>query len=104
MRFLIILVSLGFFGELCSSQSAVPRLLGQVALPYAAFVEIFDDIKTNGSDRYTLYVSVFNPINFSKDPKYYLRSPGRFLGNISAWEFVEMNKTAFWPNNPVSKQ
>ncbi|CAG7834280.1 unnamed protein product [Allacma fusca] len=100
---LAILVALSAVLALGQAQVAIPRLLGTIPLNYAAFVEVYDDIKNNNSDRYTLYISTFNPINFSKDPKYYLRSPGNLLGNVSAWEFQTIDQgdnTAVWPNNP----
>ena len=86
--------------SLANSQSALPRLLGYVPLDNAAFVEAFQDIQVNGSSAYTIYVSTFNPINFSKDPKYYLRNPD--LNNVSDWKFLKIDdaNTAFWPNNP----
>lgn len=67
----------------------LPRSLGELKLPHAAFVEIYSASVGDQDpvDRQTLYVSSFNPGNiFGDDKVYYLRSPGRQLGSVSDWD------------------
>jgi hypothetical protein len=80
----------------------IPNALTQFDLTQAAFMELVVDQGNESTpiiDRLSIYVSTFNPINSKEDPKYYIRSPGRHLTE-SIWPMVELDRTAFWPNNP----
>ncbi|CAL8095604.1 unnamed protein product [Orchesella dallaii] len=104
---------MGAFFQLCifsagllaltSAQSALPRALGSVPLPAAAFVEAYVDQGDETSfigERYTLYVSTFNPINPTPDAKYMLRGLGTNFTGVANWELQVIDRTAQWPNNP----
>ena len=66
-----------------------PRLLGELKLDNAAFVEVYTAQVGEGDEvaRKTLYVSSFNPGNIIGDDKvYYLRSPGTQLDSVAEWD------------------
>jgi hypothetical protein len=98
-----IFVALFGLVAISQAQNALPRALGSIKLPAAAFVEAYLDQgneETPMEDRWTLYVSTFNPINPNPDPKYMLRNLGRELYNVDNWTLTEIDRTALWPNNP----
>lgn len=104
MKSPVALLLLGLMAISNAQLSPVPRFLGSVPLPAAAFVEAYMDQGDENSpmeERWTLYVSTFNPININPDPVYMLRNLGEQLkNNVSSWELYEMSKTSLWPNNP----
>jgi len=98
---LVLAALLGVVGLSYGQSSALPRALGSTPLPAAAFVEAYMDQGTDATpigDRWTLYVSTFNPINGQPDPKYMLRKLGNELFNVNSWNLTDMGRTALWPN------
>lgn len=83
-----------------------PRFLGQTDLRHAAFMEMYfsEDDSLEYEDRWTLYVSRFDPGALGQyDDKYYMRSPGRFLDSVESWgtdNIQVLDTNAYWPNNP----
>lgn len=82
-----------------------PRHLATADLKFAAFTEAYfsEDESLDYADRWTLYVSTFNPANGFlgiMDKVYYLRSPGSYINNASNFHLDKMDQSAHWPNNP----
>jgi len=83
--------------------STLPREVGIVPLKLPAFAEVYrsHDESLPYADQFTLYISTFNPFAFLKtDAVYYVKSPGRYLNNLTSLPVAMLSKTAFWPNNP----
>ncbi|XP_043225248.1 uncharacterized protein LOC122383152 [Amphibalanus amphitrite] len=79
-----------------------PRLLGELKLANAAFVEVYTAQRGEGDDvaRKTLYVSSFNPGNIIGDDKvYYLRAPGRQMAPVAEWDMKVLDHHADWTND-----
>lgn len=82
-----------------------PRLLGSTKLKFAAFTEAYfnEDESLDYVDRWTLYVSTFNPVNGIlglNDKVYYLRGPGNYINDMDNFHLDQMDQSSHWPNNP----
>ena len=74
---------------LAAQAQDLPRLMGELKLNNAAFVEVYTAQRGDGDDvqRKTLYVSSFDPGNVIGDDKvYYLRAPGRQHMAVADWQ------------------
>jgi len=100
----IILTLLGLYLSFALCQeSALPRYLGEVQIPFAAYMEPLMDQGDQSIpvvDRFSIYISTFNSLSALPDAKFMIRAPGRNLNNVSMWNIEEIDRNAQWPNNP----
>ncbi|KAK3863385.1 hypothetical protein Pcinc_030835 [Petrolisthes cinctipes] len=78
-----------------------PRSLGTVDLRHPAFIEAYfsEDDTLEYADRWSIYISTFDSLS-GLDEVYRIRSPGRYLNDISGWTIEQIDQSAYWPNNP----
>ncbi|XP_065349705.1 uncharacterized protein LOC135945767 [Cloeon dipterum] len=101
MRACVVIV-LGLLGALVGAQDNVlPRLIDQFSLGHPAFVQLYaSEQNVDPLDKYTLYISNFDPLSILQtDDIYLLRSPGRQLNDVANWAPTLIDQKNYWPND-----
>ena len=83
-----------------SSQYELVKL-GEIKVPLAGFSNIFvHEDATDPLEKYSIILSTFNPIPFTRDTSYMYRHIGKFLDNLAEVKGLALDKRLTWPREP----